>query len=707
MRRRAPASTGRPYVSLQHFAGLDGLRGIAVVAVILYHGGVSWAPGGFLGVELFFVLSGFLITSLLVAEWTRSSTIGLRAFWARRARRLLPALFVLVLVIGVYYALGGAAKAIPNLENDGISTLLYVNNWHQIATGTNYFAASGPISPLQHTWSLAIEEQFYVVWPLFVLALLGLGRARGASGRRSLQILLGLSVAGAIASAAEAAMLFDGGHGLDRVYYGTDTRATGLLLGASLALGVTIRRRWPKPAPRLALGWSDRRLLGAAALAAVGALVAGVGLVRGSDGWVYPYGLLALDGAAAIVILAVVATPGAPVARLLSLAPLRGLGTISYGLYLWHFPLFLWLDESSTGTTGTALLGLRLSATLAVSLLSYWLVEQPIRRRRWPAWLVRSMVPVAAGTAFVSLVMASAAGSLPAGVPAAATLPKAPPQLKGTDGPCTETLTDTAQYGLAPVAPSQEAKVEYKALGASTLVWSGSATKTFQTCPPKRVMVIGDSLAFTIGLPMMDSEQSYGVQLANAARLGCAFAAKGQLNLNGTWEDPPAGCVPALAEWAQEEKALRVQEVIIELGYRDEFDWRWNGKVVHLGQPAFDAYVERQIERYVRVLGRHGVKILFLSVPYTHPPDQADGAPPPAASPTRHALINAMLEKQARRHPSSVRLLDIDKTVSPRNRYDARVDGQMCRFDGIHFSVFCSKLLEPSVLGEARKLLRG
>jgi hypothetical protein len=536
---------------------------------------------------------------------------------------------------------------------------------------------------------------------------LRLGRARGASGRRSLQILLGLSVAGAIASAAETAMLFNGGHGLDRVYYGTDTRATGLLLGASLALGVTIRRRWPKPAPRVALSWGDRRLLGAAALAAVGALVAGVGLVRGSDGWVYPYGLLALDGAAAIVILAVVATPSAPVARLLSLAPLRGLGAISYGLYLWHFPLFLWFDESSTGTTGTALLGLRLSATLALSLLSYWLVEQPIRRRRWPAWLVRSMVPVAAGTAVVSLVMASDAGSLPAGVPAAATLPKAPPQLKGTDGPCTETLTDTAQYGLAPVAPSQEAKVEYKALGASTLAWSGSATKTFQTCPPKRVMVIGDSLAFTIGLPMMDSEQSYGVQLANAARLGCAFAAKGQLNLNGTWEDPPAGCAPALAEWAQEEKALRAQEVIIELGYRDEFDWRWNGKVVHLGQPVFDAYVEQQIERYVRVLGQHGVKLLFLSVPYTHPPDQADGAPPPAASPTRHALINAMLERQARRHPSSVRLLDIDKTVSPRNHYDARVDGQMCRFDGIHFSVFCSKLLEPSVLGEARRLLRG
>ena len=118
-----------------------------------------------------------------------------------------------------------------------------------------------------------------------------------------------------------------------------------------------------------------------------------------------------------------------------------------------------------------------------------------------------------------------------------------------------------------------------------------------------------------------------------------------------------------------------------------------------------DAYLQEQMDRFVRVLGRHGVKVLFLSVPYTHPPDQADGDPPPAASPARHALINAMLEKEARRHPSSVRVLDIDRIVSPGNHYNVRVEGQVCRFDGIHFSVFCSKLMERSVLGEARRQL--
>src|SRR6201986_152679 len=238
-------SRGPRHVALPQYPGLDGLRALAVVAVLLYHGGVSWSGGGFLGVEMFFVLSGFLITSLLVAEWGRSGRIALRAFWARRARRLLPALFVLVAAIGVYYAVEGATKAVPGLQGDGIATLLYFSNWHQVAAGTNYFAASGPVSPLEHTWSLAIEEQFYVVWPLLVLGILGYARRRGASDRRSLQVLLGLSLGGAALAATEMALLFAGGHGLDRVYYGTDTRATGLLLGASLAIALAIRQRCP------------------------------------------------------------------------------------------------------------------------------------------------------------------------------------------------------------------------------------------------------------------------------------------------------------------------------------------------------------------------------------------------------------------------------------------------------------------------------
>ncbi|HEX3688351.1 MAG TPA: acyltransferase family protein [Solirubrobacteraceae bacterium] len=698
-------SRRRPHVALPQYPGLDGLRALAVVAVLLYHGGVAWSGGGFLGVEMFFVLSGFLITSLLVAEFGESGRIALRAFWARRARRLLPALFALVAAIGVYYALAGPTKAIPGLQGDGISTLLYFSNWHQVAAGTSYFAASGPVSPLQHTWSLAIEEQFYVLWPLLVLAVLGAARRRGASERRSLQVLLGLSLSGAVIASVEMALLFASGRGLDRVYYGTDTRATGLLLGASLAIAMAIRRRWPTtPTPRLSPRWA-RHALGAASVLVLPLLAAGIVLADGDDAWIYPFGMLATDAVMVVLIAAVVFQPRALGARLLSVAPLRAVGKISYGLYLWHFPLFLWLDEGSTGQRGTALLILRLAVTLAVSLLSYFVIEQPIRQRRRPAWVVRGLAPVGAGAAVVSLLMASAATSLPVGVPAAAKLPKAPAHLQGSDGPCQVSLSDSPQLGMAPVGTDKVAKFEYGALGKSTLVWNGSTTKTFETCPPKRVLVIGDSLAFTLGLPMMDDEDRYGVQISNAALLGCAFSTRGQLNVNGAWEDPPAGCTTALTQWENDVKRVHAQQVVVELGYRDEFDWRWGNKTVHLGMPAFDAYLQGQIDHFVSVLSRGGVKVLFLSVPYTHPPDRADGTPSPAASSARHADINAMLEAEAKRHAGSVRVLDIDKTVSPDNRYDAKVKGQLCRFDGIHFSVFCAKLLEPTVLGEARKQL--
>ncbi|MGA2013708.1 MAG: acyltransferase family protein [Solirubrobacteraceae bacterium] len=701
------SASPRRRVELTRHRGLDGLRGIAVIAVLLYHGGVPWASGGFLGVEVFFVLSGFLITSLLVAEWTRTGTIALGAFWARRARRLLPALFAVVAAIGVYYALAGPEKAVPGFLGDGLSTLLYFSNWHQIAAGTNYFAASGPVSPFQHTWSLAIEEQFYLVWPLLLLAIVTLAGLRRAAGtRRSLQLLLGLSLTCAAGSAVEMAVLYDGGRGLDRVYYGTDTRAASLLLGASLGFALAIARRRPEHARRrFALGPRGRRALGVASPAVLAAVAVAVHSAAGPDGWLYPYGLLGLDGCVLALIAAVVVMPDAPAARILALAPLRAVGEISYGLYLWHFPLFQWLDESSTGQTGARLLALRLGVTLAVSLVSFVVIEQPIRRRRLPTWLVQGLTPVAAGAATTTLLLASAAAALPAAVPAAAKLPAPAASLRGTDPACRVTLADTKQVGLSPVPAAKEAKFEYTALGQHALTWSGSSTATFQTCPPKRVLLIGDSIAFTIGVPLMSDEQRYGVELANGAILGCSFSAKGQLDVNGTWEGLSAGCPDALSTWSREEQATHAQEVVVELGYRDEFDWRIDGRVVHLGQPAFDRYVQAQIDRYVAVLGRGGVKVVFLTVPYTDPPAQADGSPAPAASASRHTEINAMLQAAARRYPKTVSVLDIDTTLSPGNHYDAKVNGQLCRFDGIHVSVYCAELLGPSVLGEVRRTL--
>ena len=703
------ATTARPARSGYH-AGLDGLRALAVGGVLLYHGGVSWAGGGFLGVEAFFVLSGFLITSLLVAEWRRTHTIALGAFWARRARRLLPALFLMVAVVGLYYAVAGPMDAVPDLKGAGLSTLLYTGNWHQISTGTSYFAASGPVSPLKHTWSLAIEEQFYLFWPVLLVGVFWLVRRRQPRRHRdsggALRLLLALTILGALASVIDTAILYNGGKGLDRVYYGTDTRAASLLAGAALALALALRRRGAAPLREAGADADRARLLGAVAIAGLCAVLAAMCFKDSSSGWLYPLGLAGVDLAVVLVITAVVLAPATLVARGLSATPLRVIGQISYGIYLWHFPLFLWLDENSTGLSGTALLCLRIAVTLVVSVLSFVFLEQPIRKRMIPTRMVRTLAPVAAGGAVLALLIASSAQAPGFDATAAPAPPKSSAKLTGSAPGCQVPLKDTHQYGLAPLPRDKATGVMYGTLGNHLVQWQGSTTLTFHTCPPEKVLVVGDSLAYSLGLGLMDNEQHYGVEVANAGILGCAFTTTGELDAGGEWQPQSAGCPTALEQWSRNASELGARAVVVELGYRDQFDWKINGKVVHLGKRAFDDQVQSAIDRYVSVLGQDGRKVVFLSIPYTSPPPSSDGSPSPAASPARYRLINQMIQNAARGH-SNVTVVDLDKKVSPGGHYQAKVDGQVCRFDGIHFSLFCSKLVQPDVLSATRKLIDG
>ena len=203
----------------------------------------------------------------------------------------------------------------------------------------------------------------------------------------------------------------------------------------------------------------------------------------------------------------------------------------------------------------------------------------------------------------------------------------------------------------------------------------------------------------------MIEEHEYGVEVANAAILGCAFHTGGELDVSGTWESPPPGCPNALGQWRRDELAFTPQAVIVELGYRDEFDWRSHGKAVHLGQPAFDASVESEIERYVQVLGDGKTPVLFLSVPFADPRPDPDGSPSSAASPARHAVINSLLRSVAGQDPAQVRVLNIDRVVSPGNRYQREVNGKLCRFDGIHFAIYCSELVAPDVLSTVRGMI--
>lgn len=356
---------------------LDGLRGIAVLAVVVYHFAPGVAPGGFLGVDLFFVLSGFLITSLLVNEWAGASRISLRSFWLRRARRLLPALFLVLTVVGVYELLFASRVEAQHVGSDGLWSVVYLANWHVIATGQSYiqqFVVTTP-SPLRHMWSLAIEEQFYLVWPLIV-AVVGMiaarGRARTSRRYRFFRFMLAtVCVVLGVVSFVRMLTVFQPGADPSRVYYGTDTRAFIVLVGAFLGA-------WSAGAPTVRREW--RGIVNAAGtLAAIGLGVA-VMVITPDSSWIYEggYGVIAL---LMLVMLAAAAQPGRnPLAAVLKLRPVVGLGLISYGVYLWHWPIGLWFNESRTGLTGPALFVLRCALTLGVSLASYFLLEMPIRR---------------------------------------------------------------------------------------------------------------------------------------------------------------------------------------------------------------------------------------------------------------------------------------------------------------------------------------
>jgi peptidoglycan/LPS O-acetylase OafA/YrhL len=357
-----------------YLPGLDGLRAVAVLAVVAYHQDLAWAPGGFLGVDIFFVLSGYLITGILRADWDRRGRLGLRRFWLRRARRLLPALAVLVAAVCAAATVLDRGQ-LHGLRADVAAAASYTSNWWQLAADHSYFARFSAPSLLQHLWSLAVEEQFYLVWPL--LLALGLRHLP----RRGLV----LAIAGAAACSAVAmAVLYQPGADPSRVYLGTDTHALGLLLGAALAVALPPERLAARPRAR------TRRLLDAAGALSAAAVAAGIVGLDQLGAATYRGGL-GLVAAATAGLVAVAACPATRTARLLGVWPLRWLGARSYALYLWHWPVLV-LARDALGPTAAAGAPVRVGTlALAVGLAaaSWTLIEHPIRTRGLRACLRR------------------------------------------------------------------------------------------------------------------------------------------------------------------------------------------------------------------------------------------------------------------------------------------------------------------------------
>ncbi|WP_434640684.1 acyltransferase family protein [Thermoanaerobacterium thermosaccharolyticum] len=350
--------------NVRYMAGLDGLRAIAVLAVIGYHLNLSFMQGGFLGVSIFFVLSGYLITNIISSEWERSGKVDLKNFWLRRMRRLFPALFIMVVLVVCYVTLFDPGR-LTSIKGDAITSILYINNWWLIFHKVSYFAKFGPPSTFGNLWSLAVEGQFYLIWPLVLII--------SFKYLKKKRYIVFLTLLLAIASALAMGMLYEPGMDPSRVYYGTDTRAFGLLLGSALALIL--------PSDKLSSNMSRNKRLILDAIGFLSILLIFIMFVYVNqyDTFVYRGGMFLLSIVAAVTI-AVSAHSSSFLGKALGCFPLRWLGARSYGVYLWYFPVLI-LTTPPVNTEGINPIRavLQIFLIILISALSWRYVEDPIR----------------------------------------------------------------------------------------------------------------------------------------------------------------------------------------------------------------------------------------------------------------------------------------------------------------------------------------
>ena len=481
--RVAPAHPPR----LGYIPALDGLRALAVIAVLLYHGGQAWIPGGFLGVDVFFVISGYLITCLLLSDWQQHGRVGLRRFWFRRARRLLPALFAMLFVVSIY-AILFLPDVVSQLRDEVIAALLYVENWFLIFRDLSYFQSAGRPPLLQHVWSLAVEEQFYLLWPLILVFAL----ARWGKSRRAL--LIGI-LAGVAVSTLEMAILYHPYTDPSRVYYGTDTRVAALLLGAALSFV-----------------WAPWRLVGktgrnAGVVLDIVAVISAFALfwmflnVHEFDASLYRGGFLIAAMVSAVLIAATVHPASRLTPWLLGFAVFRWIGVRSYGIYLWHWPIYMVTrPHSDVPFTGLPLLMMRLALTFAAAAASYKFIEEPVRHgaieRRWALYRASTgETRKRIATGFAWIVVALTVGTVVI-------------VLGFADGGTT----------VAPSGFPAQAAVHLRAGEATSTTIAGSpapsTTAALTAVPPTTVTAVGDSVMLGAYQALIDTiNAEFGGQL--------------------------------------------------------------------------------------------------------------------------------------------------------------------------------------------------
>jgi peptidoglycan/LPS O-acetylase OafA/YrhL len=680
---------------------LDGIRAIAVLSVIAYHFGYSWLPGGFLGVDVFFVLSGYLITSLLLREFERTRRIAFGEFWARRVRRLLPALLLLVLVVSVWVYRVAPVETWMARRRDLLWTLFYGANWHFIDTSQDYFAKYTGASPLLHTWSLAIEEQFYFLWPIAFFAL-----SRVLRSRRWPMFAVCVTAAGL--SAVRMATLYDSS-GLSRAYYGTDSRIQALLVGVALAL-LPI---WAKQRLQPLAGWIGALLVAAVAVFFVVLDDRAVLYYRG--------GAFLLALVVAGLIWAVEVAPRGLVGRALSARPLAWIGRISYGLYLWHwFVVIVALHLASSNDTSVSSPVVQLSLTFAAATVSYYIVERPIREGRTP-WMRRSPVRLAVVAPVVIALVAFVA--IRTTTPDSAQLASAQPTPISSES--SPSGAGTSQTKTATPAPIPIAAVDQH---LDVSLESALADHSDKECPKTSndvykldwcifhqgpsdgpvLATIGDSMAraFKPGLEAEGARR--GFTYAQAAWGGCTISGTAVAQVDPTTislfdqdcRDNAVSAVEAMMDAAHPSVLIMTEHgaAISRL--------QVNGRWVAALTPEHDRAL---IDGYETTFGRLLSRVDHIVVIETN----QDGLPigcveqtsAPGArcsqSPSNVEAIerfNGVLHTVAERFPGQVSVISISDLVCPNATCLPIRDGMLIRYDGQHYTATFSRWLVPRLL---------
>ena len=555
---------------LRHQPGLDGLRGLAVVLVVLFHADLDWMSGGFLGVSIFFTLSGFLITSLLLAEREGTGGVDLRAFWSRRLRRLAPAsLFTIVTVVSLSSWLSTAAEA-GRLRGDAVSAALYVSNWRFVAADYSYADLFSAPSPLVHIWSLSIEEQLYVVLPLLVFGAIAL---RWSSRRLAIALFV-VAVASTIVGVVVS--------GMDRVYYGTDTRAAELFLGAILAC-VGIERFTSEAGERL------RRSISLIAPIALATVIALAVVSDPRSGWIEAGGLPAF--ALLSVVLVVGSIAAGPLRTALSWRPLRAIGRVSYGVYLYHWPILVFLTPERLGVGGWWRIAICLLLTGVLAAVSHRFLERPIRERRF-------------------LSSAGAAGSVLA---VAVSVSVALPLVVLASGPSTPSTTPVVLVTTTQVAPPT----------------TGDDSSPTSVAPVDRaltLLVIGDSTANNVARALADVEDP-DLGVVDAGVIGCPLVLATRVyDVPGEFRDAtycpfPAVVVSEVLDWTT------VDAVIVAVGPPSRWSYRTlDGGRVDPGDDQYFDDLDRTITTLVEVAD--GRPIVVFDAPYVRDDDEVLGDDP-------------------------------------------------------------------------------